>query len=223
MDPNHDMLYKTDFPLPDRQNNYETAFREAADRLKARDIRDVADRSGAIVIASGQGSALLLPFIGDEMVVTHPDIAVTIASGAGEVPMWEKILTLHYLERATGTGLRGEQAASSSSRAALPMIRRSSDARSPFSSSGSGPDSKVMAAAGVAAGGKRSDTGEHALSFRAFPHVEVIFVLWKGDDEFPPSGSVIFDLSIADYLSTEDVAVLCNMIAVRIMKAAGAA
>ena len=50
----------------------------------------------------------------------------------------------------------------------------------------------------------------------------LVFVLRKGDDEFPPSGSVIFDSSIADYLSTEDVAVLCNMIAVRIIKAAGA-
>lgn len=217
------MLYKTDFPLPGKQNNYEVAFRDAADRLKPRDISDIAGRSGAIVIASGQGMALRLPFIGEELVVTHPDVAVTYASGAGEVPMWEKILALHYLDRAAGSGPRGEQVAFKQLEGGLAydtafqrrtvalLIRRF------------GPGLEGMAAAGIAAGGIPSDMSEHALSFRAFPRVEVIFVLWKGDEEFPPSGSVIFDSSISDYLSTEDVAVLCNMIAVRIMKAAGAA
>ncbi|HNW29160.1 MAG TPA: DUF3786 domain-containing protein, partial [Spirochaetota bacterium] len=71
---------------------------------------------------------------------------------------------------------------------------------------------------GTAAGGVLSPLGDHALAFRAFPYVEVTYILWKGDDEFPPSGSVVFDSSISDYLSTEDVAVLCNMIAVRILK-----
>ncbi|HOD14468.1 MAG TPA: DUF3786 domain-containing protein [Spirochaetota bacterium] len=223
MDPDDSILYKTEFPLPERQNNYETAFREATDRLKARDIRDVTDRSGAIVIASPQGSALLLPFIGEELVITHPDITVTNASGAGEVPMWEKILALHYLERATGAAPRGEQVAFKQLEGGLAydtaFQRRTVD----LLIKRFGPGLDGMAAAGAAAGGKRSDLGEHALSFRAFPRVEVVFVLWMGDEEFPPSGSVIFDASIADYLSTEDVAVLCNMIAVRIMKAAGAA
>ena len=74
MTPDDNILYKTDFPLPGRQNNYETAFREAADRLRVRDIREVAGRTGAIVIAFGQGSALRLPFIGDDLIITHPDI-----------------------------------------------------------------------------------------------------------------------------------------------------
>jgi hypothetical protein len=222
MSPDDAMLYKTDFPLPDKQNNYETAFREAADRLTARDIRDVAARSGAIVIASGQGSALRLPFIGDELVVTHPDITVTYASGAGEVPMWEKILTLHYLGQATGSAPRGELVAFKQLEGGLAYDTAFQRRTVALLIKRFGSGLEGMAAAGAAAGGRRSDLGEHALSFSAFPLVEVVFVLWKGDDEFPPSGSVIFDSSIADYLSTEDVAVLCNMIAVKIMKAAGA-
>jgi hypothetical protein len=82
-----------------------------------------------------------------------------------------------------------------------------------------GNDLEKFLEAGTRTSGMRVDQGDYALTFRAFPKVDVTFILWKGDDEFPPSGSVIFDSSISDYLSTEDVAVLCNMIAVKILKA----
>jgi hypothetical protein len=222
MSPDDSMLYKTDLPLPDRQNNYETAFREAADRLRARDIREVAGRTGAIVIASGQGSALRLPFIGDDLVITHPDIRVRYSSGAGEVPMWARILTLHYLVRATGSGPRGDQIAFKHLEGGLaydPAFHRRSIA---LLLDRFGPGLNGFMEAGARAGGIRSGESGHALLFKAFPRVEVVFVMREGDEEFPPSGSVIFDSSIADYLSTEDVAVLCNMLAVRIIKAAGA-
>jgi hypothetical protein len=220
MTPDDTILYKTDFPLPDRQNNYEAALNEAAGKLRCLDIDGIADRSGAIVIASGKEKALLLPFIGDEIRVTHPGMAITIASNAGEVPLWAKILVLHYLVMAKGTGLRGEQVTFKQleggmgydpafhRRVIRPVIDRF------------GPALAGFLVAGERAGGVRSGESSHALSFRAFPRVKVVFVLHEGDEEFPPSGSVIFDASIADYLSTEDVAVLCNMLAVRIIKAA---
>jgi hypothetical protein len=40
----------------------------------------------------------------------------------------------------------------------------------------------------------------------------VTIVLWKGDEEFPPEGSVMFDANIQDYLTTEDVTVLSEVI-----------
>jgi hypothetical protein len=134
--------------------------------------------------------------------------------------MWAKILILHYLTRAAGTPARSEQITFKQMEGGLayyPAFQRRSiipllDAY--------GFDPEKFMKAGTASGGHRSTLGEHALSFLAFPRVEVAFVLWKGDNEFPPAGSVIFDSSISDYLSTEDVAVLCNMIAVKILKSA---
>jgi hypothetical protein len=129
-------------------------------------------------------------------------------------------LILHYLGRAAGTPARSEQITFKQLEGGLayyPAFQRRSitpllDAY--------GIDLEKFMKAGTASGGLRSPLGEYALSFRAFPMVEVSFVLWKGDNEFPPTGSVIFDSSISDYLSTEDVAVLCNMIAVKILKSA---
>jgi len=42
-------------------------------------------------------------------------------------------------------------------------------------------------------------------------------VLWRGDDELAPEGSILFDSTIPDYLSTEDITVLCETIAWRLV------
>jgi hypothetical protein len=217
---NPNSLYKTDSPLPGKQNNYETAYNEAAMKLSSRAVEDVAGRSGATVTARGAGHALILPFIGDEVMVTHPDISVSYTSGKEEVAMWAKILILHYLVRAGGSLSTGEQVTFQQLEGGLayyPAFQRRSIA---IMIDRFGNSMEGFTEAGIRAGGRRAGMGDYALSFRALPRVEVLFVLWKGDNEFPSSGSIIFDSSISDYLSTEDVAVLCNMLAVKIVKTA---
>ena len=53
---------------------------------------------------------------------------------------------------------------------------------------------------------------------KVFPRIDIIFIIWEGDDEFPSEGNVVFDSNISDYITSEDVAVLCNMVAVEIIK-----
>ena len=169
------------------------------------------------MIAAGSSEALILNFLEDEIRVAHPKISVSYSNKNQDVPMWARILVLHYLGRAAGTPARNEQITFKQLEGGLayyPAFQRRSiipllDAY--------GADPEQFMKAGAASGGHRSPLGEYALSFRAFPRVAVAFIIWKGDNEFPPTGSVIFDSSISDYLSTEDVAVLCNMIAVKII------
>jgi len=40
----------------------------------------------------------------------------------------------------------------------------------------------------------------------------VVMVLWRGDDEFAPNASMLFDSTFTDYLSTEDISILCERI-----------
>ena len=67
-------------------------------------------------------------------------------------------------------------------------------------------------------GGYKVDYGDIAVTISAFPRVPITFVLWKGDEEFPPEGNILFDSTISDYLSTEDINVLCETIAWRLVK-----
>jgi hypothetical protein len=61
-------------------------------------------------------------------------------------------------------------------------------------------------------GAKPFDQGDCSMVVTALPLVPVALVLWRGDDEFPPEGNILFDRSVARILSAEDVAWLAGMI-----------
>jgi hypothetical protein len=48
--------------------------------------------------------------------------------------------------------------------------------------------------------------------------VPITFVLWRGDEELPAEGSVLFDASVADYLSSYTLTELCETIAWKMVK-----
>ncbi|MFC2012471.1 DUF3786 domain-containing protein, partial [Chloroflexota bacterium] len=67
-------------------------------------------------------------------------------------------------------------------------------------------------------GGQITDYGDAAVTINAFSRVPVTIVLWQGDEELAPQGNMLFDASISDYLSTEDVTVLCEIITWRLIR-----
>ncbi|HEX9910134.1 MAG TPA: DUF3786 domain-containing protein, partial [Desulfatiglandales bacterium] len=54
--------------------------------------------------------------------------------------------------------------------------------------------------------------GDVSVVVRALPLVPVALILWKGDEEFPPEGNILFDRSIVGILSAEDIAWLSGMV-----------
>ncbi|MCX7822895.1 MAG: DUF3786 domain-containing protein [Syntrophobacterales bacterium] len=59
--------------------------------------------------------------------------------------------------------------------------------------------------------------GDVAFDFKVFPKVTVRIVLWKGDEEFPPEASILFDRSIQSNLPIEDIAYLSGGVVYRMM------
>lgn len=55
--------------------------------------------------------------------------------------------------------------------------------------------------------------GDVSIGVRAFPRVSVLVVLYRGDEEFPPDGNILFTKDILHHLPLEDVAVLSGEIA----------
>jgi hypothetical protein len=129
------------------------------------------------------------------------------------VDLTDRILMLHYLITAKGTpptgkliGLRqapgGFCEHTSFSREVLTPL---------LDHFGKEPERLVEAAAKL--GGSKANYGDVAVSIKAFPRVSLVIVLWRGDDEFPSNASILFDSTVTDYLSTEDMSVLCERIA----------
>ncbi len=53
---------------------------------------------------------------------------------------------------------------------------------------------------------EKVDLGDSAYKFKFMNNVFITFVLWEGDDEFPPSAQVLFDSNISSYFDAEDLA-----------------
>ena len=50
--------------------------------------------------------------------------------------------------------------------------------------------------------------GDASFILPAMPRIPLQYILWEGDDEFPPSVQLLFDSSVDRYLPLEDIVVL---------------
>ncbi len=210
---------KSDLPSPidlirlAEPDNLHVATRLAREKLASLDPGAVAGRCGA----GHDGDGLDLDYLGTPLRVHLPGWVVHHAGGP-ELNPYEQVLVLHYLastdpvprpaDPITFTEVPSGEFYGSAfdRRAKIPLL----------AAFGENPERALECAAPF--GGTRADHGDLAVSVRAFPHVEIILVFWRGDDEFPPDVKLMLSSSIASFLSTEDIAHLAGLTASRIIK-----
>jgi hypothetical protein len=202
-----------------KQANYETAHRLAISRLAALDFRLQCRKAGAELVGGGIPLQARLKFLDRTILVTHPAGEVVTESG-DDIPLWEKIITLHYLIHAQGASPSGDLVTYNDipdGRLYYPnFVKRTSEILLP--AYGQKPEALISAALKLG-GLERPGLGDYAVVIPALPRVAYVFILWQGDEEFPPQVNVVFDRNISDYLPAEDITVLANMIAVKLVKA----
>ena len=59
---------------------------------------------------------------------------------------------------------------------------------------------------------------DKAFRLLPFPRVPLYYLLWKGDDEFEPRVSVLFDRSIENYLTVSGIWVLVNRVSFELLR-----
>ncbi len=211
-------------PLP-HQRHYEQAYglayRLAAEELKRRDISKLCAMSGGRYLEGDKPVAIVLTYLNRSYRITLPDADITPAGSREPVPIREKVLILHYLTLARGTPVTGMAITFKE----LPegpvyfptFAKRTLDPL--LAHFGKEPDRMLGAAEKMV--GRRADYGDTAVAIQAFPFVAITPVLWRGDAEFAPSASIIFDSGITDYLSTEDITVLCETVVWKLIRSLG--
>jgi hypothetical protein len=203
-----------------RIDDYKAARALAQAELAKRNPKHVADKSRSeFFVDEGQGG-LIVPYFGQPRRLVWPEVTVTPVDGSGELPLTEQILILHYLERATGEPISGVNIdfravpegsfywSAFVSRAKKPLLEVF----------GRDPDFYLEVATFM--GGMPVPMGDVAAQFQAFPLVPITHVLWRGDEEFDPDASILFDETISSHLSTEDIAALAGASVYRLMAAA---
>ena len=196
-----------------RVDDYSKAADLAREDLRIRDPNDVAEAGGAAMLedASG-GTGLELPFLGRLCTAPWPGLVFHHSRSGEAMSLQEQVLILHYLQRAKGNILTGKWI----SYQEIPDGRFYMDAftrraKDPLVRTFGGRPELLRELAESAYGASPFDHGDVSVLFDAFPFVPLALILWKGDDEFPPEGNILFDGSVADVLSAEDAAWLAGM------------
>jgi len=206
-----------------RIDDYNQAVELAINELKDKDPKLIAATSGADFKTDVDGQTVLdLNFLNRKVIVTGPDFRFSFKDSQDEIPIQQQILLLHYLNGAKGNQTTGDWIAYQEvpdgrfyldaflRRAKNPMVQVF----------GNRPEDLVSLTKKVY-GAIPFEHGDLSVVVQALPWISVALILWRGDDEFPPEGNLLFDRSISRVLSAEDIAWLAGMIIYPIMGMAG--
>ena len=168
---------------------------------------------GQFIEKANKPDSIQIMFLNLMVNISWPDLIFTQDSDK-EIKIKEKILILHYLNNAKKEDLTGELIAYqeiASARFYLSSFNARS--RDPFIAAfGENPDKLPVVAQELFAA-QIASMGDVSVTIQAFPKVPITFIIWRGDEEFPPNGTILFDSSIKDnLLSAEDISELVSMI-----------
>jgi hypothetical protein len=204
------------FSLPNQRNyehGHELAYKLACEQLVQLDnIELQCLRSGARYQVIDSQTIIILEYLNQSYQIVCPDIDISLIDSEQAVPIRDKILILHYFTQAKGNPITNKITAfrelpeganyfpTFSKRAIKPLLDHF----------GREPERLIDAAGKL--GGHKVDYGDVAVTINAFSYVPITLVLWRGNGEFAPEGSILFDNTVSDYLATEDINVLCETI-----------
>lgn len=190
--------------------NLEPAFAVAKQEFAAKDPEAMARNAQVNFEANKQ--RYIIPFLGRNYYVDYPSGEVRVAGSEGQVSRVVQVLLLHYLINASPAGVQDK----------LISFKELPSGRiyvGPFTNRAIRPlvaifgnNASKLIEAGESLGGIKKDLGDAAVTVPALPKIPVTFVIWEGDDEFPPSGNVLFDASAPLHLETEDYAMLPGLV-----------
>ena len=197
---------------------YELAHKLACEKLaEIKDLEAQCRKTDAQYQAARK--AISLRHLNQSYLIAFPDGEVSLVGKEVDVPLRDKILILHYFTQAKGTPLANKMISFKE----LPegahyfptfYLRAIKSLVSCF-----GKEPQRLLDIAKTLDGQKADYGDTAVTVNAFSQIPITLVLWQGNDEFPPEGSIMFDSTISDYLPTEDIIVLCETIVRRFVKA----
>ncbi|MEW6668984.1 MAG: DUF3786 domain-containing protein [Thermodesulfobacteriota bacterium] len=200
-----------------RIDDYQQALELGRNALKQGSPDILARCSGSEIRKDEGGRTLILvSFLKDEVSLAWPECLFLPGASDKEPPIQQEIILLHYLKgtwQSHGAPVTGEWIAfqdlpdgrfyldAFQRRAKIPLVQAFGDR----------PE-MLLKLAGAAFGATPLAQGDSAVQVKVLPLVPMALVLWKGDEEFPPEGNILFDRNIARIFSAEDVAWLSGMV-----------
>ena len=192
-----------------KQKNYQQSFDLACASIKGMNLEERARNAGADYRREN-GGEIIINFFSEPYPIRFPQVEF-YSSTKKAVSLVTRVLLLHYLLHADGTPLSKKwvgykdipggllYAGVFSRRVTEPLQKRF------------GGSAKLFQEIGMGLGGDPAGVGDASFILQVLPSIRLQYVLWEGDDEFPPSVQLLFDASVDHYLTLEDIVVLGQM------------
>ena len=179
-------------------------------RSKGLDLEERATKAGALYQKGKDGEEVIIHFFSEPYHIRFPQVEFYSPSKMA-VSLVTRTILLHYLITSDGSPLSGKwvgykdipggllYASVFGRRVTDPLVKKF------------GRSAKSFMDVGTKLGGKPGGVGDASLVFQVLPRIPLQYVLWEGDDEFPPNVQLLFDASVDHYLTLEDIVVLGQM------------
>jgi len=198
-----------------RIDDYIESRRIAVEGLRNDSFADILSRSG---FAKADQNLFRVSFLNRTYLVNFPEFEFLDESEKPkEIPIQEQILILHYMISPTYVGSTGNwisyREIPGASFYFSTFVKRAIDPLKKVF----GQDISKLAKPAETIQGQWIDAGDAGYEFQIFPKVAMQLILWEGDDEFPPEANIIFNETIGEMLSPEDVAWMAGMLVYRLI------
>ena len=201
-----------------RDKEYRKALELARVLLVQPDLKERCRIAGATWEPADDGGTICLPFFHHACEITIPALQFRLRGREELISISNQILILHYLN-----GIKPIPPANKlvsfkeipsgefyypafAQRSIKPLLRVF----------GRNPEGFKQAAAKL--GGKPAAGADVGVILHVFPQVPVTLLFWCGDDEFPPDLTILFDATLPEVLSTEDIAVMSQEVMLRMIR-----
>ncbi len=195
-----------------KEDAYEGALGEAWEKLKGKDLRKVAELSGAAL----RDQELHLPTFGRDCVIDPVCRSITL--DGKEVKQLGAILVLHYLIGAfsvqpTGRTISFRQLPGGNVFYSAFRTRVMEAIGTSFRD-----NPRLLLGAVKMMGAKKEGFGSASVTVPVFPKLPVTVIVWSGEDEVRGSANVLFDDTAPRLMSTEDLASVGSFVVTQLLK-----
>ncbi len=201
-------------------DNYRAVLEKSRVVFAENEPQKMAQKGGAafLIYPSYSIREIVIPFLGEVCRVTWPGGEVFPFIGKKELSFAPSLLILHYLTRASGAYPEGrwlsfKELWGGKSFDAAFQARSLKPISDHFHN-----NEQFFQKTSVKLGGISNRELPDSYLFFAFPHLPLLCSLSPGDEEIPTRSTILYDSVANVYLETEDLAVLGEILAERLIE-----
>jgi hypothetical protein len=170
------------------------------------------------VVPTGDGEIIELSFLDVRYRVNPGEQTIKeIASNPNSIPSQGlQILLLRYLSTEHNGKVSGEEVTEKELPGGPTFFRGPHELQLAPVIERYGRDPGGLISRGLSLGATKVEHGDAGLRFLPFPEVPVTYLLWKADDEFPATVTVVFDKSITEWFELDMIFILVQQLSLRI-------